>query len=130
MHERLDRTRRRPRLEGRAGLAQLDSPALGLAETEALADERVQVDAPREDVASRGGRVDLQPVLGERMLELLRLSISKQTVLVIEVAVAFEPLPGNGRYRLDPMRQVAAVRGDEDRLDSPMTHGPHLTMGT
>ena len=111
MHERLDRARRRPRLEGRAGLAQLDPPALGLAEAEALADERVQVDASREDVASRGGRIDLQPMLGERVLELLRLD-QRQLLLGpagVEVAVAFEPLAGNGRGRVDRMRQIAAV---------------------
>ena len=58
-------------LERRARLAQLDADALDVADAEALADELVQVDAAREDVAPALGRAELDAVLGGALRERL-----------------------------------------------------------
>src|SRR6266540_1659925 len=52
MREAFDDARLREALEVRARLAQLDADAFDGADAEALADERVEVDAAREDVAA------------------------------------------------------------------------------
>jgi len=58
VHESLDYSRLRHRLEVRAGLAELDPFAFDVTDAETLADELVDVDAAREDVAPGCSRFD------------------------------------------------------------------------
>src|SRR5207342_33323 len=91
--ERLDRARLRSGLERLARLAELHAAALDLADPKALADQIVQAHAAREDVAPGDRRIDREPVLLERVLELL--CLDQRQLLTgtagVPVAVALEP---------------------------------------
>src|SRR5205807_3295244 len=113
-------------LQVQTRLAELDPAALELADAEALADEIVESHAARQHVPARRGAVELDPVLGLEGLERLGLDqrqLPVGAVALVLVAVADEPLAGHGVDGLDRMRQLAALGGDEDRLDPPFAHG-------
>ena len=101
----LDHAGLRQRARGLAGLAQLDADALDVADAEALADERVQVDAAREDVAARLGGADLDAVLGLQAFERLGLDqrerLARLRSVLEVVAVAGEPFAGVRRDAFD-----------------------------
>src|SRR5262249_19035372 len=96
VQEALDHAGLRHRLEAGARLAQRDAFALDGTDAEALADERVQVDAAREDVAPRLGRRQLESVLRREALERLRgdqrQRLPRLGAALEVVAVADEPL--------------------------------------
>ena len=107
-------------LEVGARLAQAAADALGLADAEAPADERVEVDAAGDDVAARlGGRepelVD-DLALDQRQVVAVGVGVGERA-LVREVAVALEAAAGVGLRAVDELHRRLGGGRDRDRLD-------------
>src|SRR3954454_23844751 len=109
-------------LEVRARLAEAAADALGLADAEAPADERVEVDAAGDDVAARlGGReAELVDDLGLDQRQVVAVGVGVgERALVLEVAVALEAAAGVGVGLLDQLDRGLGGGSDGDRLDGP-----------
>jgi hypothetical protein len=99
MRERLDDPGARHLLEMRARLAELHAEALDLADAEALPDEGVDVHIADRHLPSSlaGPQADILDNLGGDE----RQRLAGGSALVVEMTIAFEPLPGDGPHLLD-----------------------------
>ena len=108
----LDHAGARHALERRARLAELDADALDVADAEALADERVQVDPAREHVAAAFGGVEIGIPVSAAPSSSASAAISVSArpggAVVEEVAVALEPAACDARGRARPARAAPA----------------------
>src|SRR5262245_48006024 len=103
-------------LEVRAGLAEPSSDALGGAELESPADEAVQPDAARDDVAARlaPGKVDLVEHLGLDERQLVAAAWPAERALPGRVAVAFEAAARDCADLVDGRERRFRLRCDQD----------------
>src|SRR5256885_9954257 len=93
VHEPAHDARLGEALEVRAGLAQLDPDALHLSDQEALAHERIEARAARDDLAPALARAELDAVLRGERLE--RLGLDQGDVAARLLALAFgQRVPG------------------------------------
>src|SRR6266545_7086518 len=120
MREALDDARLREALEVLARLTELDADAIDVADAEALADERIEVDPAREHVAARFSARHVDPALrGERLERLGRdqgeCAAGLGAVLEV-VAIADEALAGVRAHAFHRRRKLLR-RPDVDRLD-------------
>ena len=124
MRKSLDHARLGHCLQRRARLAQLHAAALDAADTEALADELVDVDSARDDVAARFASLDRDAVLALHRLERLgrdQRQRSARLRFVEVVAIALEPAACMRAHGVDRLGQLAVLGCDVDALD-PTVH--------
>jgi len=114
--ELLDDPRPRHRLEMPARLAELHAEALDLADAEALADERVEVDAARRHLPPRRAsrQADRLDVLS--LHECQRLT--RLGAAVAKVAISVEAFAGDGADGVDRPKLAAFIGAEVDRFDA------------
>ena len=104
MHERPQDARLGQALQVRARLAQALAEALHVADREAPADERVEVDPARDHVATGADRVAHQAGVDQRQVVPARVRVGEGAAAV-EVAVALEAAAGVGDGLVDGVRR-------------------------
>src|SRR4051794_38452536 len=103
----------------RARLAQPAADALDLTDEEALAHERVEVYAVRDDVAARLDRLRRGLGLDQRQVMPERVPVGERARARV-VAVALQAATGVGARRLERHHRRLLARRDGDRLDAAL----------